>query len=65
MNKNIIYNGISIISCLTIVTTLSIYNENYYNISTLFNNMCHPSYKLIYSIIGANVATIGNELCKK
>ena len=62
MNKLVLYNSISIVSCFTIITTLSLYGRPYVNMETLFNSLGNTNYKLFYGIIGANVATITNEI---
>lgn len=65
MNKNIIYNGLSAITCFTIITSVATIGVPYVNIKTLFEHMNNSSFKVLYAIIGANVATIGMELIKQ
>lgn len=52
----------SIVTCFTIITSLSIFGRPYVDFKTLIDNMGNTNYKLLYGIIGANIATIANEL---
>ena len=65
MNKNRIYNELSAKTCITIITSVATNGVPYVNIKTLFEHMKNSSFKVLYGIIGANVATIGMEIIKQ
>lgn len=64
MNKLIILNKVTIVSCMSTILTLTMLNNDYLNFKTLFKQSISDNHYLLSGIIGGSFVMMCQEYLK-
>ena len=64
MNKLIVFNNITILTCMSSIVVLTLIPLKYTDCRTLVNQCINSNQYLLFGIIGSSIMTMTNELLR-